>query len=636
MCGIIGVVNLTNRAPIDPDRLAKANNTLAHRGPDDEGMFVRPDFGMAMRRLSIIDVAHGHQPMSSEDGTVHTVCNGEIYNHDELRRELASLGHRFRTQSDTEVVVHGFEQWGCDGLLTRLRGMFAFAVWNSADKTLFIARDRMGMKPLYYAEHDGRLYFSSEIRGLLMLSGMPRRPNIDAVGVFMKMGFVTSPHTMFGGVNKLPPAHYMSVKDGTVTTREYWTLSYEQTHRGSEADIVDEFRQRVQDCVTSHMMSEVTLGAMLSGGVDSTAIAAFMRNGSQRQFKTVTLGFTDGSFDEMGFAAESARALGTDHHSIEFSGNSLDEYPTALRFLEEPTRAVQTGLYYMFRACREVGLTVVLTGEGADELLGGYTWHKDGMVDLALSRLPPAMRSMLGASPALHQLGRTARNAVRTMRGLPTAPHVRYRQMSRLHGPDIGGTLISPEAIAAGSAGAQAIFDSWARFLPPVEGQSEYDQILWIQSRTRMPDFITHGLDRMSMAHSVEARPPFLDHTLWEFCASIPTGFKLRNRTEKYLLREAGRGLIPEAARVRPKKGLQVPYAEWVSRPRLPEWAESALSENQLKNAGLLSPSAVATLRREVQAGDDDKATMLMNVVTLQTWFEMFVDSPPAVEAPRP
>ncbi|HSL21147.1 MAG TPA: asparagine synthase (glutamine-hydrolyzing) [Vicinamibacterales bacterium] len=627
MCGIIGVLNLTNRAPIDPDRLGEANGTLRHRGPDDEGVFVQPDFGMAMRRLSIIDVAHGHQPMSNEDGTVHLVYNGEIYNHEELRRELVSFGHRFATRADSEVIVHGYEQWGHDGLLERLRGMFAFAVWNSAEKTLLLARDRMGMKPLYYAEHDGRLYFSSEIRGLLHLSGLPRRANIGAVGVFMKMGYVTSPHTMFEGVHKLPPAHYMRVKHGAVSTHEYWALSYEATHRGSEADIVDEFRERLQDCVTRHMMSEVTLGALLSGGVDSTAIAAFMRNGSKQPFKTVTLAFTDKSFDEMEWAAASARELGTDHHTIEFSGDSMDDYRAALSFLEEPTRAVETGLYRLFRACRELGLKVVLTGEGADELLGGYAWHQGGMVDRALSTLPPTMRRTLGRNKPLRQLGRRARNGVRRMRGLPTAAHIRYREMSRIHGPDIGGTLIAPEVTAAGGRTAEAIFDSWAQWMRTVEGQADYEQILWIQSRTRMPDFVVHGIDRMSMAHSIEARPPFLDHTLWEFCASIPSGFKLRNRTEKYLLREAGRGAIPEAARVRPKKALQVPYAEWVSRRRLPEWAESALSEPRVKRAGLLSPPAVTMLRREVQAGDREKATMLMNVLTLQTWVDMFVGS---------
>jgi asparagine synthase (glutamine-hydrolysing) len=310
----------------------------------------------------------------------------------------------------------------------------------------------------------------------------------------------------------------------------------------------------------------------------------------------------------------------------------MDNYRTALSFLEEPTRAVETGLFCLFRACREIGLKVVLTGEGADELLGGYSWHQGGMVDMAMSMLPPGMRSTLGGNGALRQFGRTARNAVRTIRGLPTAPHIRYQQMSRVHGPDISGTLISPEASAAGAKSAQSIFDSWAQWMTRVERQSDYDQILWIQSRTRMPDFVVHGVDRMSMAHSIEARPPFLDHTLWEFCASIPAGFKLRNRTEKYLLREAGRGLIPEAARVRPKKPLQVPFAQWVSQARLPEWAESALSESQVRKAGLLSPTAVATLRRDVQAGDLERTPMLMNVLTLQTWVDMFVESPLAAE----
>jgi asparagine synthase (glutamine-hydrolysing) len=444
----------------------------------------------------------------------------------------------------------------------------------------------------------------------------------------MKLGFTTAPHTTFQGIRKLPPAHCMWVDAGEIGTREYWRLSYEVSHRGSEADIVAEFRERLNDCVTRHMMSEVPLGALLSGGIDSTATAAFMRRARKEPFKTVTIGFAGQTFDEMEWAAASARELGTNHVNIDFSGDAMDDFPEALRYLEEPTRPVHAAIYHLFRACREQGLKVVLTGEGSDELLGGYHWHQSGAVDRALSRLPLGLRHSLDGIPGLRALGRAGRNLVRSARGLPTTTHRRYLSMACTRGSHRLEGLVSGRMRSA-LADSDAIFEEWGRWLSHLGNQSEYEQILWIQSRTRLPDFIIHGVDRMSMAHSVEARPPFLDHTLWEFCASIPTGLKLRNGTEKYLLREAGRGVIPEAARVRPKSPLQVPYSQWISQPRLPDWAEDALAAAQVTKTGLLDPTALTELRREVVAGDRSGTHMLMSALMLQTWAHMFIESGP-------
>ncbi len=630
MCGILGAMNLTNRSPIRAERLHAASGAMRHRGPDDQGDFVQPGLVMAARRLSIIDVSHGHQPMSNETGTVHIVYNGETYNHEELRAELESLGHRFRTSADTEALLHGYEQWGPDGLVSRLRGMFAFAIWDSARQSLFLARDRMGIKPLYYAEHDGRLYFASEIRPLLILSEISRRLSFPALDVFLTIGFVTSPHTLFEGVRKLPPAHLLWAKDGALAVRKYWEISYDATNPGPEKAIIDEFRARLQESVDRHLMSDVSLGALLSGGVDSTAIVAFMRNTLRTPFKTVTIGFEEAGLDEAEAAATSARALGTEHHSILFTGDSMAEYPTVLRFQEEPSaRPTHVALYHVFKACREQGLKVVMTGEGGDELLGGYSWHKSGFLDRALSNLPLSVSNAFAANSTLRRLGQSGRTLARALRGVPTRIHRRYQAMIQVGRPEAWRTLLSRDVTAAlGEESGQLILDSWADWMSSMEGRPDFEQVLWIQSRTRMPDYINHHLDRMSMAHSVEARPPFLDHTLWEFCASIPTGLKLRHSTEKYLLREAGKRLIPEAARLRPKSPLRVPYQRWVARPRLPEWAEVAFSESQLIRTGLFDPAAVLGLRREVQSGDLAKATMLMSILTLQIWYRIFLESP--------
>lgn len=630
MCGIIGVLNMTNRSPVDGERLRAGRDAMYHRGPDDEGVFLQPDFGLAARRLSIVDLSGGHQPMSNEKGTVHVACNGEIYNHAVLRRELEGLGHSFRTNADTEALLHGYEEWGHEGLLRRLRGMFAFAVWDGDRQMLLLARDRMGIKPLYFSEYEGRLYFASEISPLMIHSGMPRRVNLPALEIFLTVGFVTSPHTMFEGIQKLPPAHYIVVRNGRVSRHKYWELSYETTSRGSETSIIEEFKSRLQECVETHLMSDVPVGALLSGGVDSTTTVALMRKAMKEPFQTVTIGFEDGGLDEAEFATESARALGTHHHSLRFTGDSMADYPSILRRQEEPfARPTHVALYHVFRACRELGLKVVVTGEGADELFGGYSWHQSGFFERALSRMPLRARGALERNAAMRALGRSGRRWVRILRGVPTQVHDIYRSMIRVTRTELAQSVLSQEVRSALRDGAsREILDAWSDWLPCVDGASEFEQVLWIQSRTRMPDYINHNLDRTSMAHSVEARPPFLDHELWEFCASIPVGLKLRNSTEKYLLRAAGKGVVPEAARVRPKAPLRVPYYRWVAQPRLPHWAEDALGAERLNGTALFDATAVHELRREVQAGNLGKATLLMSILTTQVWSRIFLESP--------
>lgn len=634
MCGIIGVLNLTAQEPIDVERLIQANNTLAHRGPDDSGIWAQANIGLAMRRLSIVDVPCGHQPMSNEDNTVHIVYNGEIYNHGDLRAQLEALGHRFRTNCDTEVIIHAYEQWGKDGCLSRLRGMYAFAIWDTRLQTLFLARDRMGIKPLYFAECNGRLFFASEIRGLLLCSNLSREVNVSALKAFLEIGFVTSPYTMFKDVQKLPPAHYLVAQDGRKSLHKYWDLSYDTVTSYSERDLVERFRELLAECVRMHLMGDVPLGALLSGGIDSTTVVALMADKNSGPVTTVSVGFDTPAFDETTLTIKSAGILGTKHHVITFSGDSMDDYPRALFYREEPLAdATFVAMYKLFEACRQQGLTVVLTGEGADELLGGYYWHRSDAMVRPLLRLPRFIRLTLASSPFLRSRGEAGMRIGRMLRRTPSTLVERYQDWIGVDMFGLGDTLLSSD-VKAGLAREKDpyLLESWAAHLTNVSHQSPLHQMLWLQSRTRMVDRINHNVDRMSMAHSIEARPAFLDHTLWELCATIPAELKLHGSflrpIDKYLLREATRGLIPEEVRFRKKKGLSVPYARWLSRTRLPDWAETALSRAQLEQAGLFDPDAVVQLRREHQEGAPGRSTLLMGVLSVQLWRQMFIASP--------
>jgi asparagine synthase (glutamine-hydrolysing) len=398
--------------------------------------------------------------------------------------------------------------------------------------------------------------------------------------------------------------------------------------------VIDEFRELLYDSVKMHLMSEVPVGALLSGGIDSTTNVALMRRITQKPFKTVTVGFEANGYDEAEQAAASARALGTEHHTIIFKANAMDEYPQILHYQEEPVaRATFTALYFLFKACRQQGLKVVLTGEGADELLGGYSWHQAVNLPGLFSKLPNAIRSTLAPSRKLRALWKVGRDINRILFGAPSDIHRRYQALLSIGDSKLAYNLLSSEVKSAlNKIDPQPILEAWANWLPAVANQPEFQQILFLQSRTRMVDYVNHIVDRMSMAHSIEARPPFMDHKLWEFCAPIPPNLKLfgsyPNQKEKYLLREATRNLIPEPVRLRRKKPLRVPYEAWLSQDCLPEWAEIALSEGQLKKTGLFDPKIAVQLRQDYLAGAPGRATLLMGVLAIQVWADKFLESP--------
>lgn len=628
MCGIIGALGLTNDAPVARDKFRAGLAALTHRGPDDDGTYFEGTIALGVRRLSIVDLAGGHQPAASEDGTIQAVHNGEIYNHADLRRELEADGHRFCSHSDAEILPHGYEAWGLEGLLERLRGMFAFAIWDGRRKFLCLARDRMGIKPLYYLEHDGRLYFASEIRPLLLMADPDRRIDVDALALFLRLGYTPAPRTLYAGIRKLPAAQYLVIREGRIEIRPYWRLSYAPArHR----DAHEEFRQRLERAVASHLMADVPVGSLLSGGIDSATIAALMRRLLPQRFPLVTLGFEVESYDETQRASACAAALGLETHLVHFRQDLMDGYPAVLDSLEEPlTRPTFMAGFHIFRACKELGLKVVLTGEGADELLGGYAWHWNRPIRSGLWNRWPSLLQLAssGRHPWVERFVDVARQFEEGGRTDPKTVAYWYLDRSAAGPKAQTLSLLAPDLRAAiERRPTSELLAPWFQWVAEAGHSDPFQQILWLQSRTRLPDSTNTILDKMGMAHSVEVRPPFLDHELWEYCAGLPRRLKVRgyhpNQSEKFLLRETGRGLVPEIIRTARKTRLRVPFREWLARPRLSDWAEDALSDEALRAAGLFDPAAIAQLRLRARSTALVPANLLMTALALQTWLRI-------------
>ncbi|GIK40945.1 MAG: asparagine synthase (glutamine-hydrolyzing) [Chloroflexota bacterium] len=654
MCGLSGIYAL-NGEPIQAPELEAQIETIIHRGPDQGAIYLSPRrvCGLGARRLSIIDVAGGDQPLSNETGSIHLVYNGETYNHRSLRVELERLGHQPKSHSDAEVIVHGYEAWGPEGVLQRMRGMFALALWDEGAQQLFLARDRFGIKPLYYAEHGGRLIFASEIKAILAQPDFPRRVNLSALDAMLSLGFVPGPATMFEGIYKLPPAHFLIAQGNAFRLKKYWQLSYQENRAISEAEAAEQFLTLLQESVHMHLMSEVPLGALLSGGLDSGALVALIKadqpsmintlagtggqwsiancqplalsGQSAAVLKTISIGFDQTAYDEAALALALAQFIGTEHHPIAFTAADFDDYSTVMRHLEEPqTSATALPIYKLYRACREAGLTVVLTGEGADELLGGYHWHRGDALVRPLLAWPAALRRLLAASP-LPMSAAARRVLARGAQDIPT----RYRDWLEIGGNGYRSKILSREVTAELSQanGTRTIpaLKHWAEIVRDLPNEVPLHQTTWLESQTRMVDFINFEVDKMSMASSIEARVPYLDHCLWEFCATLPAHFKLKGSTEKHLLRQAAQKLLPEATRTRRKKGLASPYAQWLRAARLPDWAEAVLSPQALQQVGLFDAAAVQGLRRAHQAGQPHLGPLLMGVLSTQVWYDSFI-----------
>ena len=630
MCGIAGRFNYDPLRPVERDVLEAMTDAVAHRGPDAAGYHVGPGIGLGHRRLSIIDLATGDQPLTNETGTVWTVFNGEIYNFADVRAELAARGHRFKTNSDTEIIVHGYEEWG-EGCVERFRGMFAFAVWDATQRRLLLARDRLGVKPLYYAALPGRgIVFGSELKSLLEDPDVPREWEPDAIDAYLTLLYIPAPATIYRSVRKLPPAHVLVADAGGVRVSRYWDLTFTgdgDTRR--ESSYLEELDALLAESVRLRQISDVPLGAFLSGGIDSSAVAAYMVETSDRPPITISVGFDHAGYDEVRHARRVAEHLGCDFHPRTVTPEIVSLLPKLAWHFDEPfadSSAVPT--YCVSKAAREL-VTVALSGDGGDELWAGYARHRvEHWEQRARTALGPAAR----VAGALAQALPLSLKGARALRHLASDPADAYavKHAYGMFEPGAKGRLYSAD-FAASVRGTDPL-SSFRDLYRRCESADPVDRALYVDVHSYLVDDILTKVDRMSMAVSLEAREPLLDHRLLEFAARVPVSLKLRDGRGKYLLRKVLERRIPRTILERGKHGFEAPIGEWLRGPLAP-MADDLLCGGRLRDRGLFDDREVSRLWREHRDGRADHRHRLWQLVMLELWFRQFADRAPAERA---
>lgn len=634
MCGIAGFFALDGAPRAMPGVLDAMCQAMTHRGPDDQGTLERGPVGLGMRRLSIIDVGGGHQPISNEDGSVWVVFNGEIYNHPELQAALTARGHRLATRSDTEVIVHLYEDHGED-FVKHLNGMFAIALWDAKREKLILARDRMGEKPLYYATIEDQLLWGSELKCLLAHPAVPRRLSLPALSRYLQFEYVPAPHSILEGVHKLPPAHLLVAERGETRVFPYWRLDLTPIAPApSEAEALDELKARLDVAVRRRLLSEVPLGVFLSGGIDSSTIAALAARHAPGRLKTFSIGFEDPSFDESGHARAVARHLGADHHEDILSpARLIDLVPELTRLLDEPFGDASVMPTYMLSRFAREHVTVALGGDGGDELFGGYPTYQAQKLAGLYDALPGPMRALIGGAGRMVAGGLPVSTnnlsldfKLKKFTGALDAPALeRHLQWLGSFSPADQAGLLSPE-VRAELAG-----DDLYREARAVWGASASNdpiaRYLHLDASTYLPDDILVKVDRASMATSLEVRAPFLDHTLVEFVAGLPSHYKLQGMTTKHLLKRAAADMLPAQILNRPKKGFGIPVAKWF-QGELRGLMLDVFSPARLREAGLFEVSAVQRLVKEHLDGTRDHRKPLWTLFMFELWREAYLKTP--------
>ncbi len=640
MCGITGIFDTRGARSVDRAALARMNDSQHHRGPDEGSLHVEPGVGFGHRRLSIIDVATGQQPLFNEDGSVCIVFNGEIYNFQELVPELEALGHRFRTKSDTEVIVHAWEAWG-EACVKRLRGMFAFAIWDRNRQTLFMARDRLGVKPLFYALlDDGWLLFGSELKSVLAHGGLKRDIDPRAIEEYFALGYVAEPRTIFRQARKLSPGHLLTWKRGESepAPRPYWDVNFTLGNPIGVEEACEELRRRLRESVKLRLISEVPLGAFLSGGVDSSAVVATMAGLSADPVRTCSIAFDDPQFDEAAFAQTVADRYHTDHHVETVKSDDFDLVDTLAHLYDEPyadSSAIPT-----YRVCQlaRKRVTVALSGDGGDESFGGYRRYRLHLMEERMrAALPEALRRPLfGTLGRLYPKADWAPRVFRaktTFEGMArSAVEAYFHSVSILRGP-MREQLFSPALKRAlGGYDARQVFD---RHAANAQTDDPLALVQYLDLKTYLVGDINTKVDRASMAHSLEVREPLMDHPLVEWLATLPSSLKVRGNEGKFLLKKAMEPALPNDILYRPKMGFSVPLARWFRGP-LKERVRDAVLGDRLLSTGWFNEGYLRHLVDAHQNGTRDYSSPLWTLLMFEAFLRQGVEHREMPSAARP
>jgi asparagine synthase (glutamine-hydrolysing) len=626
MCGIAGYIDRWRTDGGAPGEARQALlqsmcDIIRHRGPDDEGFSLAPGVALGMRRLSIIDLAGGHQPISGEDGSVTIVFNGEIYNFLELKSELEAAGHTFTTNSDTETIVHGYEEFG-PACLNKLRGMFALAIWDGRKEQLLLARDRVGKKPLYYTiTRNNVLVFGSELKSLLEHPDVERQINYEALDAYLTLGYVPDPLSIFQAIKKLPPGHYLTFDQHGVKVAEYWDFKFATGQERSESDYLDELLHLLDESVRIRLVSDVPLGAFLSGGVDSSTVVGLMARNMDQPVKTFSIGFHEDSYNELEFARLTAKKFGTDHHEFIVTPEICDIVDELVWHFDEPfadSSAIPT--YMVSKLAREF-VTVILSGDGGDELFAGYTRYAIDQQRSAFANVPGVIRKglMRPLSASLPH-GARGRNFIYN---ISLDPIDRYLDSVSIF------TRLNKKSLYTSQFREQltgnSVADLFAGLAAKVNTGSPVDPLLYIDSKTYLPGDIMTKVDRMSMAVSLEARAPLLDHKLIDFVTTIPAHLKLKGSETKHIMKRAVSGLVPDEILYRPKQGFGVPVQEWINQ-QLKQRMVDTLRDPRTRQRGYVDTKYLDVLLDEHWRGRRDHSSQLWSLLMLELWHREFVD----------
>jgi asparagine synthase (glutamine-hydrolysing) len=642
MCGIAGIFEFGRDARANATALREMCRVISHRGPNDEGFYTDGAVGIGMRRLSIVDVAGGHQPISNEDGTLWIVFNGEIYNHLALREQLIARRHRYGTHSDTETVIHLFEEYGAD-CVQHLRGMFAFAIWNRNTKTLFIARDRLGIKPLYYKLTSERLLFGSEIKAVLAHGGVRPEFNRAALPEYLAFGYLSNEESFYDGILKLLPGRMMTIgPDGKAQIRQYWDLDTSQPHESrDESYYVQSYRELLEGAVQSHLMSDVPLGVFLSGGVDSSAVAALMTKLRREPVETFSVGYTEQTYSELPFAHTVSDHIHSRHHEVLVSEQDFfGALPHLIWHEDEPiVWPSSVSLYFVARLARE-RVTVVLTGEGADETLAGYTRYaftlKNAAMDRAYRSVVPSfarrgLRNTLATSSLLGATLRRKLDHTFLARDGESWASFYFDNFLSAFGEAEQNLLLSSEFAreAAPSTAYKNVVDYWDH-----SSGEMLQRLLYTDIKTYLVELLMKQ-DNMSMAASIESRVPFLDHVLVEFATRIPREVQLQGLAGKRILKKAVEDLLPRSILYRPKLGFPTPWSGWLAGPRLETIRETLLEPRSL-NRGYFRREAIEKLFDEHRALHRDNYDRIWRLLNLELWHRVCLEGDTHDEAGEP